>query len=71
MKNNYFGGSLKNLIFRGGFTKNQYIGGLSKEGGLGKFADLRGGLDKKERDGVFEGVLIPQCTLRILLLLQK
>ena len=25
----YYGGSLKNLIFRGGFTKNQCIGGIA------------------------------------------
>ena len=39
----YFWGSLKNPIFREGFMKNQYIGGLSKKGWLGQFADLRGG----------------------------
>ena len=37
--------------------KNQYRGGLPKKGGLGQFADLRGGLGKKE-----EG-LIPKSTL--------
>ena len=32
--------------------------------GLGQFAYLRGQLDKKERGGgIFEGELIPQCTL--------
>ena len=43
---------MENLIFRMGFTKNQYIGRLFKKGrGLGQFADLRGrggGLGKKE-----------------------
>ena len=35
------------------FTKNQYRGrGLPKKGGLGQFADSRGGLGKKER-GMF------------------
>ena len=38
----------------GGFTKNQYRGGISQKGGLGQFADLNGGLDKKEGGGVFE-----------------
>ena len=37
-------------------------GGLPKKGGLGQFANL-GGLDNKEGSGVFEGGLIPQCTL--------
>ena len=39
-------------------------GGLSRKVGLEQFADLRGGLGKKE--GGFEwgwGELIPQCTL--------
>ena len=40
----YYEGSLENPIFRGGFTKNQYIGGNCLKGeGLGQFADLRGG----------------------------
>ena len=35
---------MKNLIFRRGFTKNQYIGRLFKKGrGLGQFSDLKGG----------------------------
>ena len=25
----YYGGSLKNPIFKGGFTKKQYIGGIA------------------------------------------
>ena len=53
---NFLGGSLKNPTFRGrgrgGVTKKQYNwGGLSKKGGLGQFADLRGvgeGVVKKE-----------------------
>ena len=45
----YFGVSLKKLIFRGGersrFTKNQC------RGGLGQFADLRGwGFARKRKD---------------------
>ena len=46
-----FWGSWKNPSFRGGFLKKPiYIGGLPKKGGggLGQFADLRGGLGKKE-----------------------
>ena len=46
--------------------KNQYIGGLSKKGGLEQFAGLRWGLGKKEGwcfRRVRVGVLIPQCTL--------
>ena len=51
------------MVLRGG--KNQYRGGGDcQKGGLGQFVDLRGvGLGKKERGGVFEGGLIPQCTL--------
>ena len=37
---------------------------MPKKVGLGQFADLRGGLDKKEGNGVFEGgVDTPICTL--------
>ena len=37
--------------------KNQHIGGdCLKGGGLGQFADLRGGLGKKEGGSVFEGL---------------
>ena len=46
----YYGGSLKNPIFRG-FTKKQYnVGGLPKKGGgdLEQFANLRGGLEEKK-----------------------
>ena len=44
-------------VLEGVFTKNQYMGsvGLPKKGGLGKFANLREGLGKKEGSGVFEG----------------
>ena len=35
--------------------KYQYRWGIAqKRGGLGRFANLRGRLDKKEGDGVFE-----------------
>ena len=46
-------GSWKNLSFRWGFTKNQYIGGIAWKRGLGQFADFRGAW--QERGGVFEG----------------
>ena len=48
---------LKNLAIRGGeFTKNQYRGGDCLKRGFGQFANLRGGLCKKEGGGgVFEG----------------
>ena len=47
---------MKNLTFRGGSRKTNIEGGLPKKrgGGLGQFADLRGG-------GVFEGRLIPNA----------
>ena len=43
--------AVKNLTFRGEFTKNQYRGGRlpKRVGGFGQFPDLRGGgLGKKE-----------------------
>ena len=39
-----------------------YRGELSKEGGLGQCADLRGTFQKRG-GSVFDGWLIPQCTL--------
>ena len=40
---------------------------MPKKRGVGKFADLREGLDKKEGGaGGFEGGWIPQCTLCML-----
>ena len=59
----YYGGSLKNLIFReggGGHKKPIYWGELPKKG-CGEFADLRG--SAKRGGGVFEGELTLQCTL--------
>ena len=57
---------MKNPIFSGrGFTKNQYVRGkVPKNGGLGQFADLSGGL-AKESGWCFcgGGGLIPHCTL--------
>ena len=50
--------SLKYLTFRRGeFSKDQYRGRdcLKRRGGHGQFADLKGGLGKKERGGIFEG----------------
>ena len=49
-------GSLKNLTFRGGFTKTNIKGGLPKKGGLDSVCRFKGGLDKKEGGGVCEGV---------------
>ena len=46
-------GFTEKFDFQAWFTKKRYIGGLSKKGGLGQFADLRWGLAKKG-DGVFE-----------------
>ena len=47
----------------GGFTKNQYIvGNCLKMWGLGSW-QICGSFAKKRRGGVFEGELIPQCTL--------
>ena len=48
----YYGSSRKNLIFRVGLQKKQYIGGFSKKGGLEQFADIREGL--KKSGGVFK-----------------
>ena len=67
MKNyNILGVKWKTQLIRGGFTKNQYRGGFPKKGGLGQFADLRGGGGgKKERGMVFlrEGVDTPMHTM--------
>ena len=48
--------------------KNQYIGGnyLKGWGGLGQFADLRGGLAKKRGESVFKGVDTPMQTMLFL-----
>ena len=66
MKNfNILGVHGKICVLGGGFTKSQNIGlrGLPKKGGLGQFADLRGGggFSKKEEGSVFEGVVIPNA----------
>ena len=61
----YYGGSLKNPTFRERIhEKPIHAGELSKKrGGLGQFADLKGGLGKK-RGGVFErGVDTPMKTM--------
>ena len=49
----------------GRVTKNQYIyrEDLPEKGGLGQFADLRGGLAEKKEVVFLRGGLIPQCTL--------
>ena len=41
------------IWFLRGVAKHQYIGGNCIKGGLGQFADLRGG--PQGRGGVFEG----------------
>ena len=48
-----------------GSLKTNIEGGLPKKGGLARLANLRGGggLARKRGGGVFEGGLIPQCTL--------
>ena len=49
-----------NFRVGGGFTNTQYRGeDCLKKGGLGQFADLRGGLARKRGGG---GELIPKCT---------
>ena len=47
------------ILFLGGFTRNQYIGGncLKGGGGLGQFSDLRGSFPKK-RGMVFLRVVV-------------
>ena len=49
----------------GEFTKTQYRDEdcLEKGGRLGQFTDLRGGGWQERGGGVFEGGLIPRCTL--------
>ena len=67
---------MKTLVFcafteksdvQGGDSRKADIKGeLPKKGGLGQFVCRfkgGGGLGKKEGDGVFEGGLIPRCTL--------
>ena len=58
---------MKNPTFSGGGSRKTNIeGGLPKNGGLGQFADLRGGGLARKRGVVFlrgKGWLIPQCTL--------
>ena len=57
----YYGGSLKNPIFRGkGFTKNQDIGGNCLKGGRLRFCRSKGSLVKKG-----EGVDIPMHTMKM------
>ena len=47
----------------GELTKNQYRVGIAWKEGLGQFANLGGGLGKKEWVVFLRGVLILQCTL--------
>ena len=67
-KFNIFGVHWKIRFLEGGVGVHEkpiYRGRLPKKGGLGQFSDLRGGLDKKERGGVFDGGLIPQMHAMI------
>ena len=50
----YYGGSLKNLIFKGEGSQKTNVGICLKSGNLGQFADLRGAWQKRGGD-VFEG----------------
>ena len=54
-KSDYYEGSLKNPIFKGGWslTENQYIEGNCHKRGLGHFTDLKGAW-RKRVGGVFE-----------------
>ena len=68
MKNfDIFGVPWKIWLLGGWGSQKTYIeGGFPKKGGgggLGQFADLRGGLGKKDRGSVYEGGLIPWCTI--------
>ena len=57
-KYEYYGGSLKNLIYRRFHKKPIYRGKFPKKGrGFGQFADLKRGLAKKR------GGVTPQCIL--------
>ena len=39
----------------GGLQKNNILWGIALKGGLGQFADLRGGTSQERGGGVFEG----------------
>ena len=43
---------MRNLTFRGGVTENQYKGGITLKGGLGQFANPRGGGAWQEKRGL-------------------
>ena len=60
----YFGGSCKNLSFRGGVHEEPiYRGGDCLKRGAWTICRFKGGLAGKTGGGVFERGLIPQCTL--------
>ena len=46
---------------RGGFTKNQYIGGDCLKGGLGQFANLRGDLARMTGVNTYRENLYENC----------
>ena len=65
----YKGGSLKSIIFRVGasWKKNVSSGELSKGSGVWAVCRFKRGTWWKRRGGVFEGGMIPQCTLQSIL----
>ena len=66
MKNfNIYGGSLKNQVFRRIHKTIIYRGELPKKGGLARLQIEREETVQNRGGGVFEGELIPLCTLRI------
>ena len=55
---------MRDLTSRGDLEKPIYRGRLPKKGGgLGQFVGLWGGAWQEREGGVFEGGLIPQCSL--------
>ena len=64
MKNFSIRGVHWKMLFLGGFTKTQYIGGeLSTKGGLVQFAGLRRDMAKRRGWCFFRGVDIPMHTM--------
>ena len=59
---NAMGGSQKNPIFRGSNEKPIHMWEFPKKG-ASTVCRFKRGLGKKEKCGVFEGWLVPQCTL--------
>ena len=53
------------IWFLGGFTKNQYIGGIALKGELGQFADLRGAWQKRGGWCFWGEVDIPMHNIKL------